>query len=44
MPFKDETPMNRKTPYRTGIGIYYNTEQLPITKPQHLSLIIFINA
>jgi len=24
MPFKDETPMNKKTPYKTGIGIHYN--------------------
>jgi len=24
MPFKDETPMNKKTPYKTGIGICYN--------------------
>jgi len=23
MPFKDETPMNKKTPYKTGIGICY---------------------
>ena len=33
IPFKDETPMYKKTPYRTGMGIYWknNTETILTT-------------
>ena len=41
-PFSDATPMNRNTPYKTGIGIIFNTGTIKTESPTSVKMMTWV--